>query len=190
MANVESPLQGYGTLTEGRINIPIGLLAAGGTPPVPVTVAPYRGYAYTVGDSSYFQFPLPIDFMQETNPSTTPADTGIFIRWGCNETYAANTGAVRWQIAWETCDQNGESLGAGRAGRTQTGDINIPTLARQVQQTRVGDLMDQYIEVGDTIGVTISRIATESGVTPVQEPEIYGVWVSYFRLWQWGSTAR
>ena len=190
MANVNSPLQGYGTLTEGRIEIPIETLAAGAIPPAPVTTAPYRGYAYTVGDDSYFQFALPIDMMEETNPSTTPADTGIFIRWGCNETYAANTGSVRWQIAWETCSQNSEVLAAGRAGRYQTNDIQVPTLARQVQETRVGDLMDQYIEVGDTIGVRLSRIATENGATPVQEPEIYAVWVSYFRLMQWGSVGR
>jgi len=161
------------------VEIPIEDLANGATPPAAVTVAPYRGYAYTIGDDSYFQAPVPKDW--EYSAGGTAID--IVIRWGCNETYAANSGEVRWQAIYDTVDQNNQIVGVGTTATINSGDVNLPTLARQIEETTLATgIIAANLARVDTIGVVLSRVALGAGANPVQEPEIYAVWLEYTRL--------
>jgi len=176
--------QGYGVIGTGRIDIPIEMLAGGGTPPAPVTRAPYTGYGYTIDDDSYFQFPLPIDYEFGTERGERPMQ--VVIRWAVNEAFAVGSAQVRWRIHAYLAGQNRESIPDCRQVVDGTRDINIPTLALQVQETIIGEISADYIESGDEIGMLIERVAIESGTDPVQEPEIIECWVTYPRIFNWG----
>jgi len=183
MVNKLTATQGYGTSKVGVIEIPTATLAVGATPPAAVTRAPFSGYGYTVGDDSYFQFPLPADYELQTGASLP--DFSVYARWCCNENYAAANGEVRFQVSWVVSNQNGEALLSGRGGQDHSGDINIPATALQIQETRIADITTDYILAGDTIGCTLSRVAAEAGTAPTAEPEILKLWVVYPSIWVW-----
>jgi len=184
MGNEQNAIGEYSTLSVGRINFPVRSLAVGNTPPAPVGLPPYAAYAYTLLDDSYLQAPLPADYNIGTE-----TDLSVYLRWGCNENFAANNAEVSWQVEWNLCGQNTEALPGRRRGLVCEGDNPIPVTARMVQETRIADIADDYIQTGDTIGLTITRVAIEDGTEPTAEPEIYAVWIIYERMHVWGQVA-
>lgn len=181
MSTVKLAGGNYGIRTTNRIPIPIEMLASGGTPPTPVTVPPFRGYAYTIDDDSYIGVGVPDDW--EVAADQTGTVMTVNIKWACNENYAEANGEVQWRAAYETVDNGGvQAVGDGTTANLDSGDINIPTTARHVQQTTIGTIPLADIAVGDLLWVTISRIALTGGVDPTAEPEIYEAWIGYTRF--------
>ena len=168
----------FGIEDTHTVEIPITALASGGTPPAAVTRAPFRGYAYTIGDSSYFEHTVPKDW-EYSGAGTVIA---VYVRWACNENYAAANGEVQWRAAYENVDQNNQAIGGGTGANLDSGDVNIPATALQIQETAIGNIPAANLARVDTIGVTLSRIALVGGVNPTAEPEIYAVWFQYTRL--------
>jgi len=154
--------------------IPIDILnlATGTTPPAAVAVDRFRGYGYTVADDADFEFMVPNDWVLGT-------DIDVYFEWCCNETYAANTGEVNWQLDWETIG-TGQVVGAGTVGTPNTtGDTAIPTAARE-KTVAVLSLDAADLARRDLVRCILSRIAlTGGGANPVQEPEVYSVVVEY-----------
>jgi hypothetical protein len=161
-----------------RYEWPITALAASaGVPPTPVTRTPYRGYSYTIADASILSAPVPNDW--EDLPSTAIT---FYVRWLCNEAYALANGEVRFQSLYYTTDQNNQLLGAGTTATVNSGDVNIPTTALMIQESACGTILAANLAAGDTIGVTLSRVALGAGVNPTAEPEIIAVWMEYTRF--------
>ena len=160
-----------------RVDVPITALASGGTPPTAVTRAPFRLYAYTIADDSYFESPVPADWAA---PNGTAAATAIavHVRWVCNLNYTNES--VQWRVVYENVDQNNQTIGAGTGATVNSGNINIPVTALQIQETDIGDIIAGNLAGVDTIGVTLSRQA--AGVAPASEPEILAVWLEYTRF--------
>jgi len=183
----------HGQADRGTIDIPIDLLAAGTTPPAPVTVAPFDGYAYSVGDDSIFTFRVPDDWFQYTDINDS---FDLYIRWACNENYAANNGEVRWSATFTVMRLDDEALPNGTVVTVSTEDIAIPVTARQMTETVIGNteitqgasLDRHYLHVDATVGVTLSRVVAEDAAAPVQEPEIYACWIRYTRFKNWGRS--
>ena len=167
----------FGSSDTNYCNIPIGSLAVGAAlPPTAVSVAPYRGFAYTINDESIFSCPIPKDWQ----PGSTIA---LYIRWACNETFAANNGEVAWNGYYMTvANDMSQVVGAGTTANTTSADINVPTLARQMRENLLVTIAAANLAVGDTIGFRITRVAIAGGANPVQEPEIYAAYLSYTRL--------
>lgn len=167
---------GYGHRLSGRIPIEITRLAAGDVPPTSVVVGNFQGYAFTIADDGQFSFPLPDDYLPGT-------DIDLYVRWACNETYAANTGEVRWEAYYQTvANDMSQAIGAGTGGTLNSGDINLPAAARRLRENRIGIIPAANIDLGDTIRVDIERVALVAGNNPVQEPEIYAVFLDYIRF--------
>ncbi len=166
---------GFGSRQEGRLEIPIATLATGGVAPAAVAVDQFRGYAYTINDNSDFQFVVPRDWMVGTTIS-------LVIQWACNENYAANNGEVNWQMDWESVANDGtQVVGTGTVGNTTSGDVNVPTTARQLTSTTIGAITAANLDVDDLVRMIITRIALVGGANPVQEPEIYACYLEYTR---------
>ena len=165
----------------GTIPIPITALVRGTVPPTLVQVSPYDGYAYTVGDDSALSVILPLDWIPGS-------DLTLRWRWACNETYAAASGVVRWLARGTaiTCDRTNQ-VGVGRTTGRLTGDIRVPVAARRQREDSLVIAVGDSLQAGDTLGILLQRILSTTGVTPVQEPEIYCVWVEYPNYLPWGS---
>jgi len=166
----------YGMQDTYRYNVPITTLAAGLAPPTAVTHAPYRTYEYTVNDNSLFQVPVPSDWLAD------PASTmDIYVRWCCNENFALASADIQWRIVYDSVDQNNQILGAAATTATlDTGDIDIPTTALQIQETNIGTIIAANLAAVDTIGIELWRIA--STTTPTAEPAVIECWVEYTRF--------
>jgi hypothetical protein len=183
--------QGYGTVDKYRLALPLDILAtSNGTPPTPVTRAPYRGYGYTIGDSSDFQIPIPKDFRIDGEENALT----LYVRWVCNEAYALANGEVRWRGSMQATDQNGEIVQSGRVLAASGHDQRIPTTALQIQENAAAgyDGESIYTTSGvpiDTIAVSISRVALETGANPTAEPEIIAVMLECDRFLYWGAAA-
>lgn len=171
----------YGTASIARINVDSELLGAGGTlPPALVTVGYSDGYAYTIGDDSIFQVDIPLDWESNT-------DIDIYVRWACNEAYVAANGTIQWRAAWVLQSTGGNKvINQGFAGRQDSGDLAIPTLARQMTENKIASISSDYLADAQMIAVQLSRVATDAGAAPTAEPEIYQVWLQYTRFMAWG----
>ena len=181
LQNVVGPGLGSALCDTAMYPVPIDNLQFGLTPPDPVTVGVFRGYAYTIEDESEFSFPLPVDWIPGS-------DISLLVTWGCNETYAANTGVVQWH-AWGvavTSDATGP-VGIGRILGVPGGNVNLPVGARTLRTSTVGVAYGAGLAAGDTLAVMFSRIAPTVAQTPTQEPEVYAVWIQYQRFLLWGA---
>ena len=182
LTNVVGPGLGASLVGTSTLSVPITSLVRGTTPPTAVNIANFgRGYAYTVNDDSTFSAVLPLDWVPGS-------DLTLFIRWGCNETYAANSGVVRW-YAWGTALTSNATnqVGVGRTIGNPTADIQVPAAARTLREDSLGIAYGGGLAAGDTLGVMLSRILSITGVTPTQEPEIYAVWIQYTRYMLWAA---
>jgi hypothetical protein len=168
----------FGSSDTNYQNIPISMLAVGAAlPPNPVSVSPYRGFAYTILDESIFSCPIPKDWQPGS-------DLSLYIRWACNEAYALASAKVRWNGYYMTvANDMSQVVGAGTTANTNSADINIPTLARQLREDLLVTAVAANLAVGDTIGFKITRVALAgAGANPTAEPEIYAAYLSYTRF--------
>jgi hypothetical protein len=174
--------QGYGIVDTYDLAIPMDMLAAtmaDGFPPAPVTRGAFGGYAYSIDDSSTFQWPMPQDREYDV------AITALVLRWSCPETYAANQGEVRWSIAMEFVPADLSTLiGLGDIVSVNSIDTRVPATANSPIETVIGVAPSNWQPVAstDTVMISISRSLIGTGANPVLEPEIYGCIVRYNRI--------
>ena len=164
----------FGSSDTAYLNIPIISLALGATPPDAVLTTPYPGYSYDINDDSTFSVPIPADWQSGTTIS-------LYIRWGINEAFALGSGTIQWNGLYMTvANDMTQVVGAGTTANTSTGNINIPTLARQLRENLLVTIAAANLAVGDTIGLKVTRIA--AGAAPVADAEIYAAYLSYTRF--------
>lgn len=159
---------GFGERVESpHMFIPGHELSYGTTPPAQALNTPWEVYQYTIGDDSVITRYIPNAWFESEA-------IACYIIWACNETYAANTGEVQWQLDYETLAE-GEVFGNGTTGALTSGDVDLPTNARERETTDIGDIPGADLANADIIGLAVSRIAIAGGNDPVVEPEIAGI---------------
>ena len=168
-------LMGLGQNHYGTIEVPIGDLAIGTSPPVAGNTDLFRMYTFAaINDDSAFEILVPRDWLPGTNLS-------MQVYWACNETFALGSGEVRWQMITEPIAWAGtEVVGAGTATTVSGTDTNIPTLARQLTTTTL-TIDGTLVAVGELVRVRLLRIALAGGADPVADPEVYRVVIHYTR---------
>jgi hypothetical protein len=150
--------------------LPISGFGTGAAKPAETILGNYLGYAFTVNDLGYFTFEVPIDW-------NGTSDIEIFIHWYCNEAYALQSAKVQWRLSYTATKEDGtEAVDAGSTD-VDSGDISIPTLAKQLIETGLV-IPAAALALHDSLGIQIKRIAA-SGTSPTAKPVIVSVEVEY-----------
>lgn len=149
-------------------------LGKGTSAPVNVIVGNFNTWEFNINDDAVMNMKLSpdIDFTKNIN---------VHVLWICGENYAANSGEVQWQLTWSSVHDNGtESLAAPtHSGTLVSGDINIPTSANHIKHTQNFTVSAGNLSFGDSFGMTLKRIAIDSGNNPVAKPRVINVHVTY-----------
>ena len=153
--------------------ISLDALGRGATAPALVRLGSFAGYEYDIGDDSHFSFEPPDDWQSGT-------DLLVKVYWYYNETYAANSGEVRWQGVYACVpDDASEAVDAPtHTGTINSGDINLPATAKALTDGTL-TIPAASIAAIDVIGILFSRVALGAGNNPVAKPTIIRVEVYY-----------
>lgn len=145
----------------------------GGTAPTASIVGNYNGWLFTINDDSVFTIELPLHL----DPAE---DIEVHLQWAINEAFATASGEVQWQVEWSLIPfDSTEPINAPtHTGTLTTGDINIPTTANHLTSTELV-IPAANVASGDTLGVTLTRIALVGGVDPTAEPLVISAHVQY-----------
>ena len=108
-------------------------------------------------------------------------DIEIHVHWQCNEAYVTNSGEVQWQVDWSALPHdNTESIAAPtHTGTLDSGDVNIPAIARYLTSTQIGTISGASLAAEDSLGLTLSRVALDGGANPAAEPGILHLEIHY-----------
>ncbi len=157
-------------------NMPIenANLGMGGTAPTQVILGNYNGWEFDINDDAVIDIELPYD-IDDTE------DISLHVHWYCNETFAANSGEVQWQMAWSLCPaDNTEAVDAPtHTGSVDSGDINIPANAKFMIDTETLIIAASNVSVGDILGATFKRIALVGGNNPTAKPTVVALHLEY-----------
>lgn len=157
-------------------------LALGDTAGAMAILGRTSGCELDLADDIRVSFPIPLDWKVGTAMN-------VGFRWICNEAYALGSGECNFQLIYETVDQNSQVTGAGTSVTQTTGDINIPTLALQFQQSDFATtILAANLAEGDTINLDLERIAVVGGADPVADPHVVEIRVTYTRRFTYPRT--
>lgn len=156
---------------DARVKVPIKIFTAaemqrGLVPPSSGVLGNFSFEKYTINDDSVLNFAI-------LNARETSSQIEIVIRWGCEEAYATNSGEVQWQVDWSAVPDDGsEALdNPTHFGTVKSGDLDIPTTAKTVQETTL-IIPGTNILNTDELGISLKRVAIDGGNDPVEEPGI------------------
>jgi len=165
----------------GTIEIQSADFGKGNTKPTQIILGNYTGWEFDINDDSVMDIALPHDV-------DITGSLIIHISWFVNEAYSTNSAEVQWQAKYSFTPQDGsEALDAPvHTGTLTTGDINIPTTAKTVVHTSnlviPANIIERSVEWHDIMGLTIKRIALNSGVGPTAKPTVVSVHIEYNAL--------
>jgi len=127
-----------------------------------------------IGEGNYLSFALPQDWDSST-------DLTIYVSWICNETYAANSGELRFQSTYGAVPKNStENIDSPtHSGTIQSSDINLPASANYLIESTIGSIPAASLSSGDLVGLVVTRIALVAGNNPGQKPRMVNVRVEY-----------
>jgi len=150
-------------------------IGKGATAPTLTRLASSIGYAFGIGDDGYMQIEVPADWA---------AGTGIEFYIHCynTEAYATNSGEVQWQGIWYAVPEDGSEAidGATHNGTLDSGDINLATTAKGLQEVEIGEISGASLAQHDVITILISRVAIDGGNNPTAgEPVIIQAEIEY-----------
>jgi hypothetical protein len=128
----------------------------------------YTVAQFTLLDDCRLEFAVPEGFV------TSGTSIRITMRWQCNEAYALRSASVNWRYIWAACPSDGTELASAPTdtGTGTTGNVAIPTLARQHKETTICTIPAASVASTDTISLSIQRIAVTGGLEPIAEPEL------------------
>jgi len=150
-----------------EIAFPLDGIGKGATAPTITRLGNTIGWAFTIGDDGYMSFEVPLSWDEDS-------DITIKLHVYVNDTYAASSGEVRWQGTY-SCVPEDESEpvdGATHTGTLDSGDIDIPAVAKVLQEITLGAIPKADIACHDTIFILLSRIALVAGSDPGSEPVV------------------
>ena len=150
-------------------------LGKGNTAPTQIIIGDYNSWEYDINDDTVFTFHIPHDWAAGTAIT-------ISIDWFIDQAYVTNSGEVKWQIVWAATPHDAsEPLdGPTHTGTADTGDINIPAIAKAIKEDGL-TIAGASLSTEDQVGVTISRIALTDGNNPSGnvDPAIVDIHIQY-----------
>ena len=142
-------------------------IGKGATAPTLTRLGNTVGYKFGINDDGYMQFEIPVDW-----DSTT--DITIAIHIYTDDAYVTTTNEVetRWQGTWSAIPENGTEAvdGATHTGTLDSGDINLPTVGKALQEVHVGTIAAAGLIKDDVVCVKLSRVALDGGTDPANDP--------------------
>ena len=144
----------------------------GGTAPVQVILGNLNGWEFDIGDDAVMTSILPDDW----DPTT---DIIIKACWYIDEAYAVDK-EIQWRVDWSALPHDfSETVDAPtHSGFIESGDINIPAVAKRMGSSTVGTIVAASLSAGDMLGFKISRIAVTED-DPTAKPTIHHLILQY-----------
>lgn len=128
---------------------------------------------YDIFDDSYISNLIPPDCDVSENIE-------IYLYWAITETYAANSGEIRWKIDGYL-SAVGEDISAGvDSFSLDSGDIDIPASNDLIVKTDLGDIDAGDIDaIRDLLGMKLYRETINDGNDPTADPYVIGLEIRY-----------
>lgn len=144
----------------------------GGTAPTQVILGDFNAWEFDIGDDAVMTYMIPPDW----NPG---GDLTIKVCWYIDEAYAADK-EVQWRLDWSALPMDfSETVDApAHSGQIDSGDINIPAVAKRMGVSTIGTISGASLSAGDMLGFTLSRIAVTND-DPTDDPAIHHLIVEY-----------
>jgi len=155
--------------------VPLDGIGKGVTAPTLTRLTNTIGYAFGIGDDGYMQFEIPHDWDSSTALS-------VLIHCYNTEAYATNSGEVQWQATWSAIPEDASEAvdGATHTGTLDSGDIDLPAIAKALQEVELGTIAAASLAYDDTVCLLVSRVALDGGNNPTAgEPVITRMEVEY-----------
>jgi len=103
----------------------------------------------------------------------------IKVCWYIDEAYAADK-EVQWRVDWSALPHDfSETVDAPtHSGQIDSGDIDIPAVAKRMGLSTIGTIAGANLSAGDMLGFTLSRIAVTND-NPTADPAIHHLIIEY-----------
>lgn len=144
----------------------------GSTAPTQVILGNHNGWEFDIGDDSVIIATLPDDW----DPTT---DITIKVCWYIDEAYAVDK-EIQWRVDWSAIPEDfTETVDAPtHSGQIDSGDINIPAVAKTIGESTIGTIAAASLSALDCLGFTISRIAVTND-NPTADPVALHLTIEY-----------
>ena len=146
---------------EMEISFPLDGIGRGATAPTITRLGNTIGWAFGIGDDGYMSFEVPLNWDGISNIS-------VNLHMYVNEAYAFNNAETRWQATWSAVPEDGAEPvdGATHTGTLDSGDIDVPAVAKSLQEIPLGSIPLASLALHDTVFLLLSRIALVGGNDP------------------------
>ena len=155
-----------------RIFLNNAAFTKGATAPVQVILGNLNGWEFDINDDAVMTIMMPDDW-----DSTT--DITIKVCWYIDEAYAADK-EIQWRVDWSALPHDfTETVDAPtHSGQIDSGDIDIPAVAKRMGASTIGTIVAANLSAGDMLGFTLSRIAVTHD-DPTAKPTIHHLIIEY-----------
>lgn len=144
----------------------------GATAPTQVILGNLNAWSFDIGDDAVMTIMLPPDWAAGTLIT-------IKVCWYIDEAYAADK-EVQWRVDWSALPHDfSETVDAPtHSGQIDSGDINIPAVAKRMGASTIGTIAGANLSANDMLGFTLSRIAVTND-NPTADPAIHHLIIEY-----------
>jgi len=144
----------------------------GATAPTQVILGNLNAWEFDIGDDAVMTVMLPPDWAAGTLIT-------IKVCWYIDEAYAADK-EIQWRVDWSALPHDfSETVDAPtHSGQIDSGDIDIPAVAKRMGLSTVGTIAGASLSAGDMLGFTLSRIAVTND-DPTADPAIHHLVIEY-----------
>jgi len=144
----------------------------GATAPTQVILGNLNAWQFDIGDDAVMTVMLPPDWAAGTLIT-------IKVCWYIDEAYAADK-EIQWRVDWSALPHDfSETVDAPtHSGQIDSGDIDIPAVAKRMGLSTIGTIAGANLSAGDMLGFTLSRIAVTND-NPTADPGIHHLVIEY-----------
>lgn len=144
----------------------------GTTAPTQVILGNLNAWEFDIGDDAVMTHMLPDNWAVGTNLT-------IKVCWYIDEAYASDK-EVQWRVDWSALPHDfSETVDSPtHFGQIDSGDINIPTNAKEMGTSTVGTISGGSLTAEDMLGFTLSRIDVTND-DPTKDPAIHHLIIEY-----------
>ena len=144
----------------------------GTTAPTQVILGDLNGWEFDIGDDAVMTIMLPDDWASATALT-------VKVCWYIDEAYASDK-EVQWRIDWSAIPHDfSETVDAPtHSGQEDSGDINIPAVAKRMGTSTIGTISGASLSAGDMLGFKLSRIDVTND-DPTNDPTVHHLIIEY-----------
>jgi len=144
----------------------------GNTAPTQVILGDLNAWKFDIGDDAVMTRMLRSDWKIGT-------DLIVKVCWYIDEVYASDK-EIQWRVRWTALPHDfSETVDAPvHSGEIDSGDIDIPAIAKRMGVSIIGTIPGTSLSVKDMLGFTLSRIAVTHD-NPTQDPAAHHLVIDY-----------